>query len=101
MVPASHLLVFGSALFVVGLVGFLCRRNIIIMLMSVELMLNSVIVNLAAFSQIHGNIRGQVFAVFVITVAAAEVAIGLAILILIYRRKGEVNPASWERLEDW
>ena len=101
MVPASHLLVFGSALFVIGMVGFLCRHNVLIMLMSVELMLNSVIINLAAFSQLNGNIRGQVFAVFVITVAAAEIAVGLAILILIYRRKGEVHPASWERLKDW
>jgi NADH-quinone oxidoreductase subunit K len=101
MVPATHLLVFGSALFVIGLAGFLCRHSVLIMLMSVELMLNSVIINLAAFSQLNGNIRGQVFAVFVITVAAAEIAVGLAILILIYRRKGEVNPASWERLKDW
>jgi NADH:ubiquinone oxidoreductase subunit K len=93
-------LLFSAALFSVGVYGVLARRNAVLVLMSIELMLNAVNVNLVAFSQRIGEITGQVFALFVIAVAAAEVGIGLAIVILIYRNReminiDEVNLLKW------
>jgi len=86
-------LVFAAALFAIGVYGVLARRNAVMVLMSIELMLNAVNVNLVAFSQALKSalLTGQVFALFVITVAAAEVGIGLAIVILIYRNRETVN----------
>ena len=86
-------LTFSAALFAIGVYGVLARRNAVMVLMSIELMLNAVNVNLVAFSQALKStmLTGQVFALFVITVAAAEVGIGLAIVILIYRNRETVN----------
>jgi NADH:ubiquinone oxidoreductase subunit K len=84
-------LFFSAALFSVGVYGVLARRNAVLVLMSIELMLNAVNVNLVAFSQRLGDLTGQVFALFVIAVAAAEVGIGLAIVILIYRNRETIN----------
>jgi NADH-quinone oxidoreductase subunit K len=82
-----HYLVLSAALFTIGLVGVLVRRNIIIVFMSIELMLNAVNINLAAFSyQLH-NAAGQVFAIFVVAVAAAEAAVGLGIILAFFRNK--------------
>ena len=78
MVDTSHYLVLSTIVFTIGVAGVLTRRNVIIILMSIELMLNSVNLNLVAFSDRLQDLSGQVFAVFVITVAAAEAAIGLA-----------------------
>ena len=87
------LLLFGAILFSCGVYGVLARRNAVLVLMSIELMLNAVNVNLVAFSQWlrSAPVTGQVFALFVITVAAAEVGIGLAIVILIYRNRETIN----------
>lgn len=84
-------LVFSAVLFATGVYGVLARRNAVLVLMSIELMLNAVNVNLIAFSQRLGQLTGQVFALFVIAVAAAEVGIGLAIVILIYRNRETIN----------
>ncbi len=84
-------LIFSAVLFATGVYGVLARRNAVLVLMSIELMLNAVNVNLVAFSQRLQDITGQVFALFVITVAAAEVGIGLAIVILIYRNRETIN----------
>lgn len=84
-------LVFSAILFSTGVYGVLARRNAVLVLMSIELMLNAVNINLVAFSQRLQEIPGQVFALFVITVAAAEVGIGLAIVILIYRNRETIN----------
>jgi NADH:ubiquinone oxidoreductase subunit K len=84
-------LVFSGALFSTGVYGVLARRNGVLVLMSIELMLNAVTVNLVAFSQLWKSAVGQVFGLFVITVAAAEVGIGLAIVILIYRNRETIN----------
>jgi NADH:ubiquinone oxidoreductase subunit K len=85
------LLFFSAALFSAGVYGVLARRNGVLVLMSIELMLNAVTINLVAFSQYLRNVTGQVFALFVIAVAAAEVGIGLAIVILIYRNRETIN----------
>jgi NADH:ubiquinone oxidoreductase subunit K len=84
-------LFFSAFLFSVGVYGVLARRNAVLVLMSIELMLNAVNVNLVAFSSLWRNLTGQVFALFVIAVAAAEVGIGLAIVILIYRNRETIN----------
>jgi NADH:ubiquinone oxidoreductase subunit K len=84
-------LFFSAVLFSAGVYGVLARRNAVLVLMSIELMLNAVNVNLVAFSQLLHQLTGQVFALFVIAVAAAEVGIGLAIVILIYRNRETIN----------
>ena len=91
MIPVTHLMALSGALFFIGMLGFLIRRNLIVIFMSIELMLNAVNVNLVAFSNEFQSVHGQVFAIFVITVAAAEAATGLAILIALYRVSRTVN----------
>jgi NADH-quinone oxidoreductase subunit K len=91
MVEVGHYLVLSSIVFTIGVIGVLTRRNVIIILMSIELMLNSVNLNLIAFSNHLQNLSGQVFAVFVITVAAAEAAVGLGIIIALFSNKETVN----------
>jgi NADH:ubiquinone oxidoreductase subunit K len=86
-------LIFSAALFAVGIYGVLARRNFVLVLMSIELMLNAVNVNLVAFNQFLQDtlVTGQVFALFVVTVAAAEVGVGLAIVILLFRNRETIN----------
>ncbi len=81
----NYFLILSAFLFCVGVYGVLARRNGVLVLMSVELMLNAVSINLIAFSAFQHNVSGQIFALFVITIAAAEVGVGLAIVLLIYR----------------
>jgi NADH-quinone oxidoreductase subunit K len=81
----------GVALFTIGVVGVLTRRNIMVILMSIELMMNAVNINLIAFSSSLGQVAGQVFAIFVITVAAAEAAVGLGIVIAMFKNKETMN----------
>ncbi|WP_298016583.1 NADH-quinone oxidoreductase subunit NuoK [uncultured Parasphingopyxis sp.] len=91
MIGLGHYLVVGAILFVMGVLGiFLNRKNIIIILMAIELILLSVNINLVAFSAYLGDIVGQVFAMFVLTVAAGEAAIGLAILVIYFRGRGTI-----------
>jgi NADH-quinone oxidoreductase subunit K len=86
-----HYLTVSAILFVIGVLGiFLNRRNVILMLMAIELLLLSVNINLVAFSAYLGDMKGQIFAMFVLTVAAAEAAIGLAILVIFFRRRGTI-----------
>jgi NADH-quinone oxidoreductase subunit K len=91
MITQTHYMVLSSALFMIGVVGVLTRRNIIVIFMSIELILNAVNINLMAFSHQLQNTVGQVFAIFVICVAAAEAAVGLGIILAFYRNKETVN----------
>jgi len=84
-VTTNHYLVLSFALFAIGIFGIAARKNMITVLMSIELVLNSVNINLIAFSAQHGNLTGQIFAIFTITVAAGEAAVGLGILISLFR----------------
>src|SRR3954452_20930581 len=84
-------LMLSGTLFAVGLIGVIIRRNMITVLMAIELMLNAVNINLVAFSHRISSLDGQVFAIFVITVAAGEAAVGLAIIIQLYRLKSSIN----------
>lgn len=90
-VSLDHYLIVAALLFTIGIVGiFLNRRNVILILMSIELMLLAVTINFIAFSQALGNLVGQVFVFFILTVAAAESAIGLAILVVYFRSRGDI-----------
>ncbi|MDP2208228.1 MAG: NADH-quinone oxidoreductase subunit NuoK [Bacteroidota bacterium] len=91
MIPLNYYLALSAILFSIGVVGVLARRNAIIVFMSIELMLNSVNLTLVAFSAYLGNATGQMFVFFVLTVAAAEAAVGLAIIIALFRNKMTVN----------
>ena len=96
----SHYLVLGAILFAISVVGiFLNRRNIIILLMAIELMLLSVNLNFIAFSYFLGNIAGQVFVFFILTVAAAESAIGLAILVVLFRNLSTIDVEDLDALK--
>ncbi len=91
MIPLHYYLALSAALFTIGVIGVLTRRNAIIVFMCIELMLNSVNLTLIAFSAYLGNPAGQMLVFFVMTVAAAEAAVGLAIIIALYRNKQTVN----------
>jgi NADH-quinone oxidoreductase subunit K len=90
MIPVDHYLFLSLALFTIGVIGVLTRRNVIIMLMSIELILNAVNINLMAFSRLWGSVDGQVFAIFIITDAAAEAAVGLGIILAFFRNRETV-----------
>jgi NADH-quinone oxidoreductase subunit K len=90
-ITPAHYMVLSAALFAIGVIGVLARRNLIVIFMSIELMLNAVNINLVAFSDQYRHAVGQVFAVFVIAVAAAEAAVGLGIILAFYRNKETIN----------
>ena len=91
MISTFHYLLLSAALFTIGVIGVLTRRNIMIILMSIELMMNAVNINLIAYSAQLQHVVGQVFAIFIIAVAAAEAAVGLGIILAFYRNKETVN----------
>lgn len=91
MVPIEYYLLLSSAIFCIGLFGILTRRNALYFLMSVELMMNAAIINLIAFSFQWGNLTGQTFGLFVIALAAAEVAVGIGIILVLYRNFGDID----------
>ena len=90
-ITPAHYTILSAALFSIGVIGVLVRRNIIIIFMAIELMLNAVNINLVAYAHQLGNLIGQVFVVFVIAVAAAEAAVGLGIILALFRNKETVN----------
>src|SRR3954471_17118873 len=87
----NNLLILSAFLFCTGIYGVLARKNAVLVLMSIELMLNAVNINLIAFSAFRDNVIGQVFALFVIAIAAAEVGVGLAIVLLIFRNRADID----------
>lgn len=100
MISLSHYLVLGAVLFAIGIVGiFLNRKNVIILLMAIELMLLAVNMNFVAFSHYLQDISGQIFVFFILTVAAAESAIGLAILIVLFRNLRTINVDDLDKLK--
>ena len=98
-IPIEHFLWLSTVLFSIGVIGVLFRRNIIIVFMCIELMLNSVNLLLAAFGAYRGDTNGQVFVFFVMAVSAAEVAVGLAILVMIYRNTGSTDINKMSKLK--
>ncbi len=100
MIPLSHYLILGAILFALSVVGiFLNRKNVVILLMAIELMLLAVNINFIAFSHYSRDIGGQVFVFFILTVAAAEAAIGLAILVVLFRNRRTINVEDLDALK--
>ncbi len=91
MISLTHYLAVSGILFSIGLVGLLIRRNLLLILLSIEIMLNAANLNLIAGSFLHGKMDGQITAFFVMVIAAAEVSIGLAVVILLFRKQGSVD----------
>lgn len=95
--PDDHLVV-GAVLFALGAIGFLTRRNLILMMLSAELMLHGVSLSLVAFSSAHGNHQGQAFTIFILTVAACEAGLALALILALYRRRRTLDVNVWSDL---
>ena len=102
MTPATleGYLIVGAVLFALGMVGFLTRRNMIIMFLSAEMMLQGVAVNLVAFARFRGDLGGQVFVLFILTVAACEAAIALALILMLYKRSKTLDVSIWQELRE-
>ncbi len=98
--PLHHYLAVGAALFALGAIGFLARRNLIVMFLCAEMMLQGVAINLVAFARYRGNLEGQAFTLFVITVAACEAAIALALILMLFRAKGSLDVSLWQELRE-
>ncbi len=99
-IPLHHYLVVGAVLFCLGLIGFLTRRNLIIMFLCAEMMLQGVGVNLVAFARFRGNLQGQAFTLFVITVAACEAAVALALILMLFKRRDSLDVSLWQELRE-
>ena len=91
-------LIVGAALFILGVIGFLTRRNLILIMLSAELMLHGVSINLTAFSRYHGNPQGQVFTIFVLTIAACEAGLALSLILSLYQRRKSLDIFLWGKL---
>ncbi|MDD5772782.1 MAG: NADH-quinone oxidoreductase subunit NuoK [bacterium] len=91
MIPLYYYTILSAVLFVIGLIGFLIRRNIILLFMSIEVMLNAVNINLVSFSSYYDSLDGQILSIFVMAIAAAEAAVGFGILIAFYRNKNVID----------
>lgn len=96
----QNLLILGGVLFSIGLVGFLTRRSLILLFLSLETMLAGVSINLIAFSRLHLNYQGQILSIMVLTVAACEAAIALALVVSLYRRKATLDVEAWDELSE-
>ena len=98
--PIHHYLIVGAILFALGMIGFLARRNLIVMFLSSEMMLQGVALNLVAFARYRGNLQGQAFTLFVITVAACEAAVALALILMLYRSRRSLDVSLWQELRE-
>lgn len=100
MITLHHYLVVGAILFILGMIGFLSRRNLIILFLCAEMMLQGVAINFVAFARYHGNLQGQAFVLFIVTVAACEAAIALALILMLYKRKQSLDVSVWQDLRE-
>ncbi|HUW82838.1 MAG TPA: NADH-quinone oxidoreductase subunit NuoK [Phycisphaerae bacterium] len=98
MTQPSCYMVVGAILFGLGLVGFLSRRNLIVMFLSTEVMFQGVLVNLVAFGRYHGNLDGQAFAMFLLVIAAVEAALALALIVVLFRRQATLDAEAWRSM---
>jgi len=98
MVNPTALMIIGAILFSLGVVGFVSRRNMIVMFLCTEVMFQGVLVNLVAMGMLHGNLQGQVLGLFVLVIAAVEAGLGLAIVVMLYRRRGSLDAEDWRQM---
>ena len=96
----NNYLMIGAALMAMGMVGFLARRNLIVMFLSAEMMLQGTALTLVGFSRYHGNWTGQVFTIIILTVAASEAAIALALVLILFKRRGSLDVSLWNELRE-
>ncbi len=94
----QHYLGVGAILFVLGLIGFMTRRNLIVMFLCTELMFQGIAINLIAFGAYHGNLAGQAFTVFVLVIAAAEASLALGLVVLLFRQRNTLDADAWREL---
>ena len=94
----QHYLAVGAVMFVIGLIGFMTRRNLIVMFLCTELMFQGVAINLIAFSWFHGNLSGQAFVIFVLVIAAAEASLALGLVVLLFRQRNTLDADAWRDL---
>ena len=99
MTLAPHYMVVGAVLFGLGLIGFLTRRNLIVMFLSTEVMFQGVVLNLVAWGMVHGTLRGQALAMFLLVVAAVEAALALALAVLLYRSRATLDADAWREMK--
>lgn len=99
-VTLTHFLITSVVLFVIGLVGFLTRRNMIVMFLCTELMFQAAALAMIAFGRYHLDVSGQVFVIFILTVAAAEAALALGLVVLLYRRRDTLSAEAWSELRE-
>jgi len=94
----QHYLAVGAIMFCIGLLGFMCRRNLIVMFLCTELMFQGVAINLIAFGHYHGNLSGQAFVIFVLVIAASEASLALGLVILLFRQRNTLDADAWRDL---
>jgi NADH-quinone oxidoreductase subunit K len=99
-IALENYLIVGAILFALGAVGFLARRNLIIMFLSVEMMLQGVAINFVAFARYAGNLQGQVFTLFMLMVAACEAAVALALILMLFRSRKSLDVSLWQELRE-
>jgi NADH-quinone oxidoreductase subunit K len=99
-VPLHSYLAVGASLFGLGMIGFLARRNLIILFLSAEMMLQGVAINLVAFARFRGNLHGQAFVLFILTVAACEAGIALALILMLFRKRHSLDVSLWQELRE-
>lgn len=99
-VTLAHYILLSAALFVLGVIGFLTRRNMIVMFLCTELMFQAAAIAMIAFGRYHLDVSGQVFVIFILTIAAAEAALALALVVLLYRRKETLSAEAWADLRE-
>ena len=95
----QHYLAVGAIMFCIGLIGFMTRRNLIVMFLCTELMFQGVAINLIAFGHYHGNLSGQAFVIFVLVIAAAEASLALGLVVLLFRQKNTLDADAWRQLK--
>ena len=95
----QHYLAVGAILFGIGMIGFMTRRNLIVMFLCTELMFQGVAINLIAFGHYHANMAGQAFVIFLLVIAAAEASLALGLVVLLYRQRGTLDANAWRELK--
>ena len=98
-IALQHYLAVGAIMFSIGLIGFMCRRNLIVMFLCTELMFQGVAINLIAFGHYHQNLAGQAFVIFVLVIAAAEAGLALGLIVLLFRQKATLDADAWRELK--
>ena len=94
----SEYLILGAVLFALGLVGFLSRRNLIVMFLCTELMFQGVVINVVAYARFHAHVEGQAFGLFLLVIAAVEAGLALGMIVMLYRRRGTLDAQAWSQM---